>query len=405
MNILVINQPLNNRGDESAHRGLIRKLLQEHPTAQIKVLFVSNQIDSINQFKVDERVEYLILKPIKGYSRVSIAGLMKSMHFMWHLHPTIRQQIEIYKKADYIICAPGGICMGGFQNKGHLFNIYLAKYLNKPLAYYGRSIGPFPTETPSQQRFKELSLEMLKYFSYLSIRDSVSAKLADSLGIKYITTLDSAFLDAPKVEIPSEIGLRDEKFIVFVPNLLIWHHAYKGKVSKETVISFFKMLLDRLFAKYPTHKILMLPQTFNYGTYTGDDIHFFHDVKQAYGEDERIVILPDTYSSDIQQTIISKAELMVGARYHSVVFALNNNTPFVALSYEHKITGLLQILGKEDCMIDITRVFNSNETMTTAADQFEAMLKTVVSDEAAMRRAKQMTTKSFEIFLSTIKNK
>ena len=40
MNILIVNQPLNNRGDESAHKGLVRRLSKQYPKAEINVLFV-----------------------------------------------------------------------------------------------------------------------------------------------------------------------------------------------------------------------------------------------------------------------------------------------------------------------------------------------------------------------------
>lgn len=70
-------------------------------------------------------------------------------------------------------------------------------------------------------------------------------------------------------------------------------------------------------------------------------------------KDNRIVVIDDIYSSDIQQTIIAYSQLVVGARYHSVVFSLNNAVPFIALSYEHKISGLLETLDKVDCMVDI----------------------------------------------------
>ena len=35
MNILIINQPLNNRGDESAHKGLVRAIVKNIPEAEI----------------------------------------------------------------------------------------------------------------------------------------------------------------------------------------------------------------------------------------------------------------------------------------------------------------------------------------------------------------------------------
>lgn len=59
------------------------------------------------------------------------------------------QYNELYKESDVVLCAPGGICMGGFQNWWHLFMLQLAKYIGKPLVYYGRSFGPFPVVTRS----------------------------------------------------------------------------------------------------------------------------------------------------------------------------------------------------------------------------------------------------------------
>ena len=60
MNILIVNQPLNNRGDESAHKALIRALLQKIPDAKISVLWVDANQNSINQFSIkDKRVTYI----------------------------------------------------------------------------------------------------------------------------------------------------------------------------------------------------------------------------------------------------------------------------------------------------------------------------------------------------------
>ena len=41
------------------------------------------------------------------------------------------------------------------------------------------------------------------------------------------------------------------------------------------------------------------------------------------------------------------------------VFAKNKTVPFVALSYEHKITGLLETLGRNESMGDITSAMNN----------------------------------------------
>ena len=109
--------------------------------------------------------------------------------------------------------------MGGFQDWNHLYMLKWAKHCHRPLAYFGRSFGPFPIETDNERLFKEISLEMLNYFSFLSIRDKVTERLADELKIPYISTVDTAFLDSPEVKIPYELQLtlNNKQYMVFVP--------------------------------------------------------------------------------------------------------------------------------------------------------------------------------------------
>lgn len=404
MKLLIINQPLNNRGDESAHKALIRALINQIEDINIKVLFVGGNPNSIEQFAIkDPHITYINLTPAKAYSKFSIPILKRHLYFLWNLHPTIRKIIKLTREVDWVVCAPGGICMGGFQNWEHIFLLEIARILHKKIAYYGRSIGPFPTETKSEQLFKKISINLLKCFSFISIRDKKSEKLANSLNLKYTPTVDSAFLDSPKVELPIDIQchLAVKKYIVFVPNLLIWHYKYKGCVTKETILSFYSSLLKCIFTKYPFFNIIMLPQTFNYGSYEGDDIHFFKELKN-FTNDERIIIIPDRYSSDIQQTIISNAEFVVGARYHSIVFSINNNVPFVALSYEHKIEGLLETLNKKDRMIDITKTFGNKENIEKTIQLFNEKITTLSKDKEAQTRAKKIANNCLKQFIEII---
>lgn len=75
--------------------------------------------------------------------------------------------------------------------------------------------------------------------------------------------------------IKEKIGNGD--YFVFVPNLLIWHYAYKAKITKNELLKFYADLIDKIFYLYPNSKAVLLPQTFNYGTEEGDDINFFKE--------------------------------------------------------------------------------------------------------------------------------
>ena len=196
MNILIINQPLNNRGDESAHKALMRRLSKAFPSAIIKVLFVNSlNKDCINQFDAKlPNVQYH--NEFVQYFGALVNLFRKGLIQAIRLHPVLHDKVlKKYQWADVVVCAPGGICMGGFKNWNHLFMLHIAKMLGKPLCYYGRSFGPFPTKTKNDIIFKKLSLEILNYFCFLSIRDKKTEKLAKELNLNYISTVDTAFLD------------------------------------------------------------------------------------------------------------------------------------------------------------------------------------------------------------------
>lgn len=347
-----IEQPLKNRGDESAHRGIIRRLNLLFPKLNILIIFLGGSNSDIKEFIVDNPMNHYIQIPQrKGTHWALLKGLKCSI--FWKLHPSIRKFISYLKKCDVIMCSPGGVNMGGFQNYEHLAFLDIATKTGKPVIYYGRSIGPFSENTQNDINFKCKSIELLKKFAYLSVRDSKSAEEMDALELSFSQTTDCAFLDPIDHSNSSikELSL-PEKYAVIVPNNLIWHYAFK-QCDLSIIRQFYSRLIKRLMEKYPEIGFVMIPQTYNEATYLRKDYNFFKEIENIINS-PRIRVIDETYSSDIQQSIISKAQFIIGARYHSIVFAINQAVPFVALSYEHKIEGLLSILNLKSRMINIS---------------------------------------------------
>ncbi|WP_444338457.1 polysaccharide pyruvyl transferase family protein [Phocaeicola plebeius] len=419
-NILIINQPLNNRGDESAHKALVRTILNSMPNAFLTILFIGEDEDSVRQFKVrHDRVTYhniLAFKYTKSnfkrriyqrliidifYKKWLIECLYHKKTFLWNFNPIIYWVKHYIKAADYVVCAPGGICMGGFQYWPHIAYLYMAKLYNKKIYYYGRSFGPFPTTTKRNRRFKDISLELLKYFEFISIRDNKTEVLAKKLNINYIKTVDTAFLESPYENIPNEIQrLLQKRYMILVPNILIWHYAYKT-IPKERITNLFLRIIQIIKENDSNIQIVMLPQTFNYHDNIKDDINFFKELKNKSEYNSHILVLNDIYSSDIQQSIISKADYLIGARYHSTVFAINHNIPFIALSYEHKITGLLESLGGENNMVDISDL-STEERVQDILKHIKLKLDTLGSSKELSTIAKKIANNCFDKFKNSI---
>ena len=405
MTILIVNQPLNNRGDESAHKALVRTMLSEMPSVSVCVLWIGANPDSIRQFAItDKRVRYVNIKEIRGFHRIATISLRHpNFHFLNWIHPTFRHLIPYYKEADWVVCAPGGICMGGFQNWMHLFFLWQAKRMDKKIAYYGRSIGPFPITTKDGKIFKQISTDLLKSFKFLALRDKKSEAIAKEMRIQYYPTVDSAFLDSPHVDLPEALRMQlgeREKYMVFVPNKLIWHYAYKS-VDIEEIFRFYQSIFEIILEQYPNYGIVLLPQIFNAPNAKDSDYEFFMELAKRQN-DRRIIVFPDKYSSDIQQTIISGADFLIGARYHSIVFALNNNVPFIALSYEHKMSGLLETLGKQDCIVNITNAFDSEDSLESTVKSICSKLPLIMKDEAVMKNAKNIAKECFKAFKEVV---
>lgn len=407
MNILIVNQPLRNRGDESAHRALVRKLLQEIPDMHVRVLFYCEEANAIDEFSIlDERVEYISAFGVNERQLKTLYFIRKGIeNTLFWCHPYVNKFLRYYHWSDAVVCAPGGICMGGFMNWWHEEQLLIAMKLGKPIFYYGRSIGPFWDEPEEKKVFKQQAVRILNYASYASLRDATSIKIAKDLGINnVIETTDTAFLDYPQVNIPEEI-LREigrKEYVVFVPNSLIWHYFYRGKATGEEVVAYWSKVARMIAKHYPNHKIVMLPQTSLQGK-VFDDKYLFQDIQKHCPEID-IFVSDDIYSSDIQQQIIRGADAVFGARYHTIVFAINNNVPFVSLSYEHKMSGLLEELSLQDEMIDITKLFTSEEENNRILKQFEERIPQIHRNPIAQKLAKNKAQLAFNIFVEKIKS-
>lgn len=382
MNIGIINQPTKNRGDEAAHKSFIRLLSDKLVTANITVYFINEDEDTIDKMKVEStRIRYINISSFsKGCTWAMEKSLVTNIKFIGKLHPNINLLKKYLVKEDYIICAPGGISMGGFQNWAHIYQLNLALTLQKKLAYYSRSFGPFKNENKKDRLFNEISYSILRNLDFLSIRDKKTFQIADSLNLSYIKSIDSAFLDRPDTKLPVGLNFIQNlgNFMVFVPNSLIWHPFYRNRNS-EKIDQYYTSILEYVLANKLFSEVVMLPQLFN--DKNNNDYQYFKSLINNLDDrfKNKIHVVDDTHSSDIQQVIISRSNLVIGARYHSSVFAINNNIPLISLSYEHKILGLMDQLGYDQNVVDIanigTKTFDINNSLAQVYSKIDTYRK------------------------------
>lgn len=396
MKIAVVNQPLGNRGDEAAHRALIRSLVKRFPEAYVDVIFMNENKMMIDDFVVmADTVRYINLRSLSKAANKCMKLTMIYDNVCFTLaHPLLRKYYNIIGKYDCVICAPGGICMGGFMKWDHIWQLYIAMKQNKKIIYWGRSIGPFSDDDFDHSMFKKISKSLISYFDYISLRDDVSFELAKSMNAIPDKTVDSAFLEKTNWVIPAtlhnQIGIKP--YVVFVPNELKWHYRYIDK-SKVCIDNFYLYVIERLMIAFPKHNIVMLPQTCKTVI---NDYGYFAELRSKSRYKDDIIVIDENQSSDIQQGVIYNSDFVVGARYHSIVFAINNGVPFLSLSYEHKMRGMLEILGLDNRQINIEDIFNAEEVDANILKIIDEKLKNKSSIEIESKMAKKIVNDAFD---------
>ena len=401
--ITIVNQSLCNRGDQAAHKALIN-LFKEYCDCEIEVLFIDSA-QTVKPFaKNMNGIQYTVFNYPLG-SKNSV--FRYTMHLpciflrLMKMIPEVRKYNKIIKKSDYVLCAPGGICMGGYKNWRHIWNLANAISLKKRTGIYGRSIGPFYDKTFSDRVFTKRSIDILKKVDYLSLRDGRSQKIAKELGVAYVSTLDVAFAYKPSCDIPRELSrLENRKYAVFVPNHLnTWHPDFKT-FSQEDFDVLYKSIMKNILSR--GYDVVMLPQLFGRRK---TDLLYFQKLSKGF-DTEKVIVVSDSYDSDIQQKIIRHSSFLVGARYHSIIFAINNNIPFLCLSYEHKMVDTLRLLDLKAYSLAIKDLLEQGNGIEKVSGLLDSILnkKASVTSEIkeASSNAEGIVRRSFENFMLTL---
>jgi coenzyme F420 hydrogenase subunit beta len=363
--IVITNSHANNRGDEAAQRSMINSLRAFVPNAQFTVLTISPDGLSLQE-------DVTVLKTF------SASKIMGFIIILWAFFralgirlPTFRKRkLEVVKKmanADIIISAPGGPYIGDLYSsheiREHLFHIYLSKILRKPVMIYAPSMGPF-----NSRKRNTLRRYLLNKVEIITLRDHISKEYLVSLKLTrplvYLTA-DSAFQDTINVEkgkiesimlAEKIIDHQDEipnrkPLIGITPTGPQWNFRNSPN-SQEQQKDYNKIIaktINYLVDKFDA-TIVFFPQLYG----KNDDIPLINEIISFVDKKDAVRILSNKWDSEIQQAIISQMDIVIGNRYHSVIFALKAEIPTICLAYEHKSVGIMQAAKLEEYIIKIT---------------------------------------------------
>jgi polysaccharide pyruvyl transferase CsaB len=298
-----------NLGDEAILEGILGQLRATVP-ADVTV-FSRNPTDTLARHKVERAV------PVRSLTRKEIA-------------PEIG-------KLDLFVLGGGGILYDR-DAEVYLREVVLAHELGVPVMLYAISAGPLvnPASRRAVQQVLNSSVDVI------SVRDRQGYRLLEDVGVtqEIHLTADPALLLEPE-ELPVE-ALHAEG-VDLNRHLVGFSVREPGPAAPDIDPEEYYALLanaaDFVVERYDA-EVVFVPME-------KADVQHSHGVVAHMQNPEKAEILRRRYSPRQILDLMGRFDFAIGMRLHFLIFAAIRGTPFAALPYASKVSGLLEGLQME----------------------------------------------------------
>ncbi len=390
-NISIVNVHWNNRGDEAALLALIHGLKDLYKKPNITILIKDPK--SVELFPDIENVSYF---HAQFKTHIWDIWLTILTFGLIGFNSILKKAVKNLRQSDLIVYGPGGSVINDrfFWRKQmeYLVPFICSKFYRVPLVIAAPSIGPFDIEKPNRIR-----KWLLKTPKIICVREAISQKYLEQIGIKknVHVTIDFAFLTEIDTTINEEIlnnYLELKEFLSSYKKIIgvtitdfKWHVKYSKDVELLSRIedTFHKYIKQLAVMGYG---VVFIPQLFG----NQNDYHYM----DQYSGDNSFT-MTDSMNADFQQFIISKLYAVIGMRYHSNIFSAKMGTPFIAIAYEEKMQGFMELANLSDYSIQLADIsFDKlNEKFSILEQDYETIKEKLQKGINGWRQNAERTVK------------
>ena len=307
----------NNTGDEAILKSMVRAFKEKIPQVKIAVLS-HNPLQTSQTYKV------------KAINRLHLIKIIRCL-----------------RNVNLFISGGGGLLQDstgkGWSILYYLGLILITKTVKVPVMIYAQGIGPI------NKKINKLLIKwILNKVNLITVRDNHSKKLLNNLGVSgpsiYVNS-DPVFL-LKKKNINHIIDNHPyiQKLINSDNRPLIGISVREYKSNGSDSKRIFAQAADYLIENYQA-KIIFLPFQFD------EDVHINEEILSLMknkAEVLKIKLEPEELLS-----VLSQLSLVVGVRFHSIVFSSMANIPFIAFNYDPKVRYFVEDLGLSELLLEI----------------------------------------------------
>lgn len=301
---------------------------------------------------------------IGAYLTLNKAGLDSKRILSKEEYDTLREYLE----ANLVISVGGGFINDSFGSVFfiHLFQIFISTALGKTTVICSQSIGPL---RGSIHRF--ITRFILNRVDLVTVREGFSKELLRKMRINtsVFETADMTFALLPYVAQGSQQSPRRKNSLNVGMTVRNWIYPGSRNPTKENIkyITVFSQLVDWLVEELGA-TIYFIPQVI--GPKGDDDRSVARAIYRMAFHKERVHIITSDYSPFDIMNLIREMDVFIGTRMHSNIFSVMVGVPTIAISYEYKTDGIMNMLGLGKWVIPIEQI-----TFETLKEEVDSLLK------------------------------
>lgn len=333
--ILLIGGTLHeNFGGPSIVYSLKRLLKETVPDAEVHVL----------AFWRDSRIES------EGYSEIPFSPPAFVKGCLKNRFDPLRRLLELYRWADVVIDYWGLLFTDAKKRSPFMrmmvgFPMLLGKVMGKPVIKYTADLGPFVS--PINRHSARFYLRRL---DLILARSETTRRRLEELGVQTSTEVcpDTALLLEP-------VPVSRESFAPAKGKQLVGlsvSHVAERKAGSEAYIGAMAALCDYLVEQLGVGVVLIANEIAPQRPKL-DDVRVAREVFEAARDKESIRLITEVEPAPRLKGIIAACDIMIAARYHSLVAALSAGVPAIALSWHDKYQELMGLFGQERYVCDL----------------------------------------------------
>lgn len=380
LRILLVNLHSSwNAGDDALTRVALRQLKDQFPQASFTLAMndpcsYQGEEETVISFtawvkpirdSVSSRWRWQAFPAMLGQSLLALISYrITGRPWFFGLSSKQRVLLEAYFQADMIISSAGNFLYTsgkvGFPFLLSLYSILYGWLAGKALYTLPQTLGPL-----RRRRERLLAKKVLSKMRLILLRDPISAKVWKGWNVRgphWDLVPDLAFaFNAEKgkkeaKKLLEEHGIQGDDCHPCLGVTLIHWGAQNHQFSQQALYEDAVAAAIRAFLTSYGGRVVIFSQVHGPTLAEDDRIPARRVLAQLENLGDRVVLIERWVPSHVLKAAYGQMDLFLGTRLHSNIFALAEGVPVVAIGYQYKTRGTLQMLGLEQWILDIEQV-------------------------------------------------